>query len=518
MPKSKILPIVIIFIGASFFWISNASAATLSLSPSFENKSVGQTFNVSVLVNAQNQAVNAMSGTIIFPADKLEVVGISKTGTIINVWISEPTFSNQAGEINFEGIALNPGYSGAAGKIVTISFKSKDIGLAKTFFSAGSVLANDGTGTNVLTEMSGSEFNILKSEAQGITGGSFTTPSIAADSPKAPEITSPTHPNPEVWYQNNAAKFLWSIDEKVTAVRTLLNKQANSSPTILNEKPITEKEVADLDNGTWYFHLQLKNSKGWGSISHFRINIDNEKPRFINKKFIEKTKTYNPRPEINLSAIDEYSGISSYSFRIDSAEYKNIEPEKISKGIFILPKQEPGKNILFLKATDFAGNETVEYQEFEVLGINPPEIISYPREVKSTESVRITGTTYPDSSVFLSIENDDQQKETFIVRSDSNGIFEFVWPKYLNSGNYSLLAKAQDQNGAISRNSEPYEFKVLPSLIIQVGPIIVSNAYAVYAILIGLLAIISGGIYGWHINFKHGYGLHRYQRKKRKEN
>ena len=66
--------------------------------------------------------MNAASGVISFPADKLEVVSLSKTGSVFTLWVQEPSFSNSAGTINFEGIVLNPGFIGAAGKTPTIKF------------------------------------------------------------------------------------------------------------------------------------------------------------------------------------------------------------------------------------------------------------------------------------------------------------------------------------------------------------------------------------------------------------
>lgn len=502
----------------TFFFAGKAFAATMAISPTFENKSLGQSFTAHILVNPKGESVNAISGTIVFPTDKLEVTGISKFETIINVWISEPSFSNENGEINFEGIILNPGFSGTSGKIIGINFRAKGIGLAKTFFSSASVLANDGTGTNVLTEMTGGEYNVLNSASQGITGGIFTTPSIAANSPKATKITSPTHPNPNTWYQNNTAKFAWETDNsKIIAVRTLLNREPYSAPTILTESPITERGASNLENGTWYFHLQLKNSEGWGSISHFRINIDNESPKFQSKQFIEELKSYNPKPNVNLSAYDNYSGVEKYAFKIDNGEYSNIEPENIVENNFSLPKQEPGKHIIFIKATDFAGNETIEYQEFEILGIDPPEVIAYSENIKSEENLFITGQTYPDSSVYISIEDKDGLKETFIVRSDLNGVFNFLWPKNLKSGSYKLSTKVQNQNGATSYSSQPREFKVSSNIVIQIGAVKIINPYIGYLFMLTMVIIIVGGVYGWYINFKHGYSLHKYRKRKSRE-
>ncbi|MDP2703860.1 MAG: hypothetical protein Q8P01_01415, partial [bacterium] len=93
---------------------------------------------MNITVESTDQAMNAVSGVVSFPWDKLEVVSISKQGSILSLWPAEPSFSNSAGTVNFEGIALNPGYIGANGKILTITFRTRNTGQANLSFSSGS--------------------------------------------------------------------------------------------------------------------------------------------------------------------------------------------------------------------------------------------------------------------------------------------------------------------------------------------------------------------------------------------
>ena len=94
-------------------------------SPSSGEYAVGGVFSVSVYVSSADQAMNAASGAISFPPDKLEVISLSKTGSIFTLWVQEPLFSNSSGAVNFEGIALNPGFTGIGGKLITVNFKAK---------------------------------------------------------------------------------------------------------------------------------------------------------------------------------------------------------------------------------------------------------------------------------------------------------------------------------------------------------------------------------------------------------
>src|SRR3989344_8514414 len=91
-----------------------AQAATLYFSSSSGTQAVGTTFSVGVYVSSADQAMNAASGVISFPADKLAVESLSKSGSIFSLWVQEPSFSNSAGAVNFEGIVLNPGFTGAS--------------------------------------------------------------------------------------------------------------------------------------------------------------------------------------------------------------------------------------------------------------------------------------------------------------------------------------------------------------------------------------------------------------------
>ncbi len=127
-----------------------ASANTLFISPSSDTYRVGQTFSVRIMVGSSAQAVNAVSAVLSFPNDKLQVTSISKIGSILNLWVEEPSFSNTAGTVSLEGVVPNPGFTGSNGPVVTINFRAIETGTATLRFSSGSLLANDGYGTNIL--------------------------------------------------------------------------------------------------------------------------------------------------------------------------------------------------------------------------------------------------------------------------------------------------------------------------------------------------------------------------------
>jgi len=138
-------------------------AASLYLSPASESVTSGQTFMVTVGVSSADQAMNAVSGDLAFPSSQLQVLSISKSNSIIDWWVQDPSFANSAriGTINFKGIILNPGFTGSVGPIITITFRAIAPGSVPVSFLDGLVLANDGNGTDILTTMRPAAFTIV---------------------------------------------------------------------------------------------------------------------------------------------------------------------------------------------------------------------------------------------------------------------------------------------------------------------------------------------------------------------
>ena len=316
MGKAKIkLTVLVALASVSLYSMASvAYAASLYFSPSSSSYTVGSTIPLNVYVASIDQAMNAASGVISFPPDKLEVASISKGGSIITLWVHEPSFSNRTGKINFEGIVLSPGFIGDDGKAITINFKVKAAGNAVLDFSSGSVLANDGQGTNILTRLGTANLSLGGAASQAPES---TTPAELIGTPTAPKISSPTHPDTNKWYALNDAKFTWPLPADVVASRLLAGGAPQSVPTITYIPAINSKEVSDLADGVWYFHVRLKNKAGWGGISHFRFQIDTEKPSSFDIQEISRKDKTDPRARFKFNAKDKTSGIDHYEVQID---------------------------------------------------------------------------------------------------------------------------------------------------------------------------------------------------------
>src|SRR5581483_5010272 len=178
--SARVKILIFFFLLGGTFVAPEARAASLGFSDnSGTTYQVGQTVSETVLVSSTDQSINAVSGTITYPSDKLEAISISKVGSIINLWAQDPTASS--GQVDFEGVILNPGYQGSAGKIITIVFKVKAAGIAPLLFSSASVLANDGKGTNVLNAVNSTSLRLDSAGSQ--SAGTSSTDSAVLGTP-----------------------------------------------------------------------------------------------------------------------------------------------------------------------------------------------------------------------------------------------------------------------------------------------------------------------------------------------
>jgi len=468
-----------------------AQAASLYFSPSSGTHAVGTSFTVSVYVSSADQAMNAASGVISFPADKLSAEALSKSGSVFSLWVQEPSFSNSAGTVNFEGIVLNPGFTGASGKAISITFKTKAAGNAPITFSSGSALANDGKGTNILTGFGNANFSI------GVVGPGapeIVTPAEVAGTPEAPAISSPTHPDPNKWYAVKEAKFTWDVPKNTMAVRLLVGRIPQAIPTVTYTTPITSKELTDLAEGTYYFHVRLRNAKGWGGVSHFRFQIDTEKPAHFEISEVERKNQTDPRAKFIFDAKDETSGIDHYEIQIDNEGPQIWQDDGSHR--YETPVLGPGKHTLIAKAVDKAGNSLANSAEFVIQALEPPIITDYPRELASGEILTIKGKTkYSDVQVNIFLQKEKDEAKSYSVKSDKDGKFTFVAEDRLLNSIYTAWAEVIDARGAKSNPSEKVTIAVERPAFLRIG----SWAIGFLSVVIPLIALVLLLVYlAWH--------------------
>lgn len=478
--------ISLIFICLVFYVLFSPSiiyAANLRFAPSSGSYAVGRNFSVGVYVSTPNQAINAVSGIISFPSDKLEVVSLTRGGSILTLWVQEPSFSNTNGTVNFEGVVLNPGFIGANGRIITVNFRSKSSGEAKLNFSSSSVLANDGAGTNILMSSGEANFNItnilvLPRPEENIL------PIISGNLPSAPNIVSSTHPDSNFWYTDNNPKFNWGLQEGITAVGLLVSRSSRATPTVVHSPAISAREILNVEDGIWYLHARFRNENGWGNIATFRFQIDRTSPTNLQINEIQRDDKTTPRARFTFSANDETSGIKNYEIQINQDD---IIIWQHNEGTFFeTPTLPPGNHILTVRAVDMAGNKIASFAEFKIKAITPPYITHYPSEIQTNNNLIIRGNTHPSSLVTMVLQREGRAFQDYTTESDTYGNFIFVIEEVLQEGLYRASFKSVDTRGAQSVLSEPIIINITRPVILKIG----EQAITVLAVLVPLIALI----------------------------
>lgn len=109
-----------------------------------------ETVTVDVKVNSY-VPIDAVGGVISYPADRLELLKISKEHSFLDLWIEDPTIEVDEGMITFSGgITAVEGHMGT-GTIMTLTFKGKAPGNAHLYFESVSVYPHDGSGKSLQT-------------------------------------------------------------------------------------------------------------------------------------------------------------------------------------------------------------------------------------------------------------------------------------------------------------------------------------------------------------------------------
>ena len=348
--EDKIEKLKILCISAFFFAFfcmmptgTRAAGATLYLVPGSGTFFVGSTFDVSVFVNTGGENVNAVEVNLKFDPAKIQIVSSAVGQSFVQVWISQPSFSNRDGTITFIGGLPTPGVNASAGLISTITFRVMAPGqTVVSFLDNCKVLKNDSKGTNILT-----------SKNRGV----YT---LSVPPPEGPIIYSTTHPDQNKWYKDNNPNFYWQKDEGVTDFSYSFDQDPLSTPDNNSEGGHSSVGYSDVKDGVWYFHVKTKKDEVWGGTSHYSVSIDNTPPAAFTPTVEPSVNTSEKQPLISFITTDALSGLSYYRLRyvdITSAEQEELASlfTEVSSP-HRLPALKIGKYLVIVVAYDAAGN------------------------------------------------------------------------------------------------------------------------------------------------------------------
>ncbi len=475
-------------------------AARLSLYPSSATVNVGQTVSMSVIIASSDQAANAVSGNLSFPANKLQVVSVSKANSILSLWVEEPSFSNSAGTVTFQGVVPNPGFQSGRGTVLTVVFKAIAAGPANVSFSQASVLANDGSGSDILSDFQGASINV-SGQAQEQT---IVESKVPSSDPSVINITSKTHPAVNKWYSLKNAELSWNLPSGVSSSRYSFDKDSSVKPTTVNTPAIQSKTFENLEEGLWYFRLQTKKDTTWSSTYTFKVYVDYSPPE-VNTFELVTGNTEQDSPYILLKSSDELSGVSSYRVKFGDRAYETYNASGSGDQTTITAKY-PGKQVVIVEAYDNAGNKSIVAKELDVKTFNAPKIIDMPSVLDKGQELVVRGTAEPNIEVRVYLKN-YQDKEVFAsTRAGSAGEFSLTWKEPLEDGKYTVTAEAVNSFGVMSYRSDKRDLSVHPSILFRIGSFVVT----VGSFVTFMIVVLMGIGYGVLILWKH---FHRFRRK-----
>jgi Cohesin domain len=367
------------FVVAVLFLLQSAVAlaADLVVSPSAGNYTPGQTFTVAVRVSPGGQSINAVEASLKYDPAVLSVVSVSKTGSALTLWTTEPT--SAGGVINFGGGSPSP--ITAQSNLVSVTFKAVAAGTGGLSVTKATVTAADGKGTDVYTKSTDGLFTIAAAPVPTTPTEPTPVPTkpatdttkpatdekkkddsiIFGDPPRAPEIGSQVFVDAEKWYNIKEGLFTLTLPFDVNEIAVMLATSSDNQPDTVKaaiQNPPTEEFAIKKDaveDGVHYVSIKYKNQVGWGAVLNRKVLIDTTPP----KEFTIDVRISNSPsgfPQLNFAAEDETSGIDYYEMTIADKEPLKITPDEAKVG-YLLKELEDGTYTIKVMAYDKAGNK-----------------------------------------------------------------------------------------------------------------------------------------------------------------
>ncbi len=346
-----------IFVGVLFAVIgmlpAKAKAASLVLRPGSGNFLVGGTFDLSIVLDTKHVSVNTIEAELLFPRDKIQLANNSIGKSIIQFWPAVPEFSNEDGRVYFAGAIPSPGINISEGVVLTLTFRVISLGEAEIKFGdKTSVLANDGKGTDVLNQKPSAFFKFSLAPPQG------------------PEISSPTHPDQEIWYKDTNPLFIWSKSQFSDGYSFEINQDPADLPDTTVDGVDATASFQDLENGIWYFHLREKAGGVWGGTSHYGIRVDDQAPAGFKIGVSPSNRTTNRSPVFRFFTTDALSGLDHFEIKVVS-----LSSDEAAQALFFeasSPYQainlKPGRYQVVVRALDTAKNTKDETVTVTIVG------------------------------------------------------------------------------------------------------------------------------------------------------
>lgn len=482
-------------IGIVFFSVPTvfASDAAIFLSPITGVYTTGTPFTLAVMVGSGGEAVNAVEGRLEFDPKELEIISTDISSSVLTSWTVTPTFTNESGELSFAGLLATSTVL-TRGEMLKFTVKPLRTGELHIRFATGAAVhAADGTGGNILSQLSGGVYVTKPFEVS-------PTPSSVGDAAEGQgevlgaatgtNITSSSHPDQERWYATGTALFNWITPPNTQSILLAFNKKENGEGVNPYSATIEEKQIRDIKDGVWYFHLTRLGASGEKDTTTYRINVDTTPPVGVSVSEAVRETASIPNVGIALTATDSTSGVDHYAFELDQL------PESIwtdnGTHIRIFEGVSVGVHTLTVSAVDKAGNRTSGRLEFAVEYLPTPALTIQNSAFIERDKLKLNLTSVPNAklSIYIAHANTSPSTEEFTVDDKGRGVFTSALA--LSPGSYTASVVAQNNNGALSKSSEPVSFEVNSSFI---G--VIKRHPLIPVALLGIIALLYFSWFFW---------------------
>jgi hypothetical protein len=140
----------------------------------------------------------------------------------------------------------------------------------------------------------------------------------------------------------------------------------------------------------------------------------------------------------------------------------------------------------------------------------PPILGDFRRTILEGESVRISGSTYSNSTVHIYLKDSKGNEFTQETRSGAEGIFDTVWNKRLDKGGYTVSASVTDARNISSPRSSEVPITIQAHVLERIGwPLLnFATLFLIFALVIALCI-------AWALYLTHR--IRKYRRKVRSD-
>ncbi len=141
-----------------------AADGVLYMEPARGTYAIGDSFEVEIRAHTDGEAANAAEADVSFNPAALEVVRIETDGSVLSLWPTAPTYSNEKGTIRFSGTASASFHSNEA-MLIRVVFRALSNVPGDVHIDSGALLLNDVRATNIITGMRSGLYTVAPTQS-----------------------------------------------------------------------------------------------------------------------------------------------------------------------------------------------------------------------------------------------------------------------------------------------------------------------------------------------------------------